>query len=177
MTFDEASFRLVPVYKRVWFMKGQKPTGIFFWSNQKLNIFGALIDGKKLFYEFYTSLNSLTYLAFLNHFIKTLSKKKKYVFILDNTPYHTSSVIKKYLAELNPQIKVEFPPPYSPELNPTETCWKIVKSQVTTLNIFSNNRKHANSNRRIFRQPHFYIRSAQLLMSLTNIYKTTTPNQ
>ena len=38
VTFDEASFRLVPVYRRVWFIKGKRPKGVFFWSNKKINI-------------------------------------------------------------------------------------------------------------------------------------------
>ena len=52
-------FRLVPVYKRVWYFRGEKPKGFFFWSNKKLNLFGALIDGKKIYYEFFASINSL----------------------------------------------------------------------------------------------------------------------
>lgn len=130
VTFDEASFRLVPVYKRVWFMKGEKPKGFFFWSNKKLNIFGALIDGKELFYEFYDSMNSLTYKAFLSSFVETLPKRKRYIFLFDNAPYHKSSTIMKYLNRFS-RITVEFIPPYSPELNPTETCWKIIRANVT----------------------------------------------
>lgn len=118
-------------------MKGQKPQGTFFWSNKKLNIFGALINGQKLFYEFYSSLNSVTYLAFLDHLIKTLNKDQKYVFILDNAPYHKSSIIKEHLKTLEPNIKTEFIPPYSPELNPTETCWKIIRANVTNSTYFS----------------------------------------
>ena len=91
MTFDEAGFRLVPVYRRVWFIKGEKPKGFFFWSNKKLSIFGALIDGKKLF-----------------------------------------------LAKFNLMIKVEFLLPYSPELNSTETCWKIIRANVTNSTYFPN---------------------------------------
>ena len=90
VTFDEAGFRLVPVYRRVWFIKGEKPKGFFFWSNKKLSIFGALIDGKKLYYEFYNSMNSLTYKAFLSDFIEQLPKGKC-VFVLDNASYHKSS--------------------------------------------------------------------------------------
>lgn len=130
VTFDEAGFRLVPVYKRVWFIKGEKPKGFFFWSNKKLNIFGALVDGNELFYEFYDSLNSLTYKAFLSSFVETLPKRKKYIFLLDNARYHNSSSIVKYLNKFT-RIKVEFFPPYSPELNPTETCWKILRANVT----------------------------------------------
>ena len=66
VTFDEVSFRLVPVYKRVWFMKGEKPKGYFFWSNKKLNMIGALIGGKELYYEWHVAYNSLTFIAFLS---------------------------------------------------------------------------------------------------------------
>lgn len=83
-----------------------------------------------MFYEWYDSLNSLTYKAFLSSFVEQLPKGK-YVFLLDNAPYHTSSSIKKYLYSLGENIKVEFLPPYSPELNPNETCWKIIRSNVT----------------------------------------------
>lgn len=110
--------------------------GVFFWSNKKINIFGALIDGKKLHYEFYDSMNSLTYKAFLSEFIKRLSKKKKYVFLFDNAPYHKSSSITNYLKNLDKHIFVEFFPPYSPELNPTETCWKLIRADVTNSTYF-----------------------------------------
>ena len=29
-------------------------------------------------------------------------------------------------------------PPYSPELNPTETCWKIIRANVTNSTYFPN---------------------------------------
>ena len=130
VTFDEAGFRLVPVYKRVWFFKGEKPKRVFFLSNKKLTIFGALIDGKKLFYEFYDALNSLTFKAFIMSFVESLPKRKRFVFLLDNAGYHKTSPIMNYLNKFT-RIKVEFFPPYSPELNPTETCWKIVRANVT----------------------------------------------
>ena len=134
VTFDEAGFRLVPVYKRVWFIKGEKPKGFFFWSNKKLSIFGALIDGKKLYYQFYDSMNTVTYLAFLSEFSSYLPKGN-YVFVFDNASYHKSSTIRKYLAKLK-NVSVEFLPPYSPELNPTETCWKIIRANVTNSTYF-----------------------------------------
>jgi len=60
VTFDEAGFRLVPVYKRVWFPKGKKPKGVFFWSNKKSNIIGALIDGKKSRVISYRDISSIS---------------------------------------------------------------------------------------------------------------------
>ena len=130
VTFDEASFRLVPVYKRTWYIKGEKPRGIFFWSNKKVIVFGALIDGKKFYHEFFDAMNTLTYKAFLSNFIKTL-RRGKYVFIFDNAPYHKSSTINHYLATFEKTIVPEFLPPYTPECNPTETVWKITRHDIT----------------------------------------------
>ena len=85
VTLDEASFRLVPVYKRVWFLKGQKPKGIFFWSNKKISVIGALVDGKKLFYEWHTSLNTVTFYFFLGNFLKKYPKIDSEFFTRDRS--------------------------------------------------------------------------------------------
>ena len=130
ITFDEVGFRLVPVYRKVWFFKGEKPRGIFFWSNKKINLIGALVEGEKVHYEWHDSLNSLTFKSFLVDFVKTLSPKKKYVFLLDNVGYHKTYCIQNYLAQFG-NIVVEFYPTYSPELNAIETCWKITRNNVT----------------------------------------------
>jgi len=135
VTFDEAGFRLVPVYKKVWFFKGEKPKGVFFWSNKKINIIGALIDGKEFFYEWHTSLNSVTFYFFLNNFLKKYPHQK-FVFILDNAGYHKTSPIQDIFGKNKDRIKVEFLPTYSPELNPTETCWKIIRHDVTNSTYF-----------------------------------------
>ena len=135
VTFDEAGFRLVPVYKKVWFFKGEKPKGIFFWSNKKINIIGALIDGKDFFYEWHTSLNSVTFYIFINNFLEKYPEQK-FVFVLDNAGYHKTYPIADLLQEHKDRIKIEFLPPYSPELNPTETCWKIIRYNVTNSTYF-----------------------------------------
>ena len=135
VTFDEVSFRLVPVYKRVWFVKGKKPKGYFFWSNKKLNMIGALIDGKELYYEWHVAYNSLTFIAFLSGLKEKLDRNKKYVFILDNAPYHKTKVVLNYFKNFK-NVEIEFLPPYSPELNPSETCWKIIRNRVTNSTYF-----------------------------------------
>ena len=127
-------FRLVPVYRKVWYFKGERPRGVFFWSNKKLDLIGAT-DGKKVFYEWHDSLNSLTFKAFLSSFIDTLSKHKKYVFLMDNVGYHKTSCITNFLAKY-PNIKTEYYPTYSPELNAIETCWKITRACVTNSTYF-----------------------------------------
>ena len=66
----------------------------------------------------------------MSSFVETLSKKKNYVFLLDNAGYHKTYCIKNFLMRFN-NIKVEYYLPYSPELNAIETCWKITQANVT----------------------------------------------
>ena len=136
VAFDEAKFQLQPEFKRIWFPKGEKPKGVFFWCSKKLLTFGALTSKHKFFYEFYDSQNSLTFCAFLREFIETLDRKQNYVFILDNAGYHKTQPVRSLLAEYESFISVEYLPPYSPELNPIETCWKVTKNVVTKSQYF-----------------------------------------
>lgn len=138
VAFDEAKFQLEPEFKRIWFPKGEKPKGAFFWSSKKLLTFGALTSTHRFFYEFYDAQNSLTFRHFLREFIKTLSRRKKYVFILDNAGFHKTYPVRNLLEEYSSFISIEFLPPYSPELNPIETNWKVTKNAVTKSQFFPN---------------------------------------
>jgi transposase len=138
IAFDEAKFQLGPEYKRIWFPKGEKPKGAFFWSSKKLLTFGALTSNHRFFYGFYDAQNSLTFRHFLRYVIKRLDRKKKYVFVLDNAGFHKTQPVRNLLDEYSFFIAVEFLPPYSPELNPIETNWKVTKNAVTKSQYFPN---------------------------------------
>ena len=131
VSIDESSFQLTTGYKRIWFLKGEKPKRAFFWSNRKLIVFGALTGSSKFYYDFYIAQNSLTFCFFLRNFFDWLKPNKKYALILDNAGFHKTDVVKSLLEEYNKWIAVEYIPPYSPELNPIETCWKVTKNAVT----------------------------------------------
>jgi putative transposase len=138
VAFDEVKFQLEADYKKIWFPKGEKPNGAFFWSSKKLLTFGALTSEHKFFYEFYDAQNSLTFRHFLRTFIGRLSRKNKYVFILDNAGFHKTQTVQNLLKEYSSFVSVEFLPPYSPELNPIETNWKVTKNAVTKSQYFPN---------------------------------------
>ena len=131
------SFGLVPVARRIWAPIGSKPKGLFWWSNKKANLFGALINGKKLYYEWYDKLNANSFIDFMKRFVATLDKNKKWVFVFDNGPAHKAKISMSFLHSLGENIFIEFIPPYSPQLNCIETCWKIIKYHVTNSNFFA----------------------------------------
>jgi len=137
LAIDEASFNLNTTYKRIWFPRGETPRGAFFWSSKKLITFGALTSDHKFFYDFYDAQNSLTFKHFLRYVFEKLDKNKRYILVKDNAGFHKTSCIKNFIAQY-PNITVESIPPYSPELNPIETCWKVTKNAVTKSQYFQN---------------------------------------
>ena len=130
VSIDEASFQITTNYKKIWFPRGEKPKRAFFWSNKKLIVFGALTSTSKFYYEFHNSQNSFTFCCFLENLFVRLDPNKKYVFILDNAGFHKTNLVKDVFEEQKRWIVVEHIPPYSPELNPIETCWKVTKNAV-----------------------------------------------
>lgn len=156
MNFDEASFRLVPKLTRVWAPRGTRPKGVFWWSNKKANIFGALIDGNELYYEWYEHLNATTFIEFITRFVTTLDPTKTYVFVFDNAPAHKAKKTQTFLATLAPNILIERLPTYSPQLNAIETCWKIVRHDVTNSNLYQNI-EHLKSGIESFLEGHFFM--------------------
>jgi len=136
VSIDEASFQINTNYKRIWFLKGEKPKRAFFWSNKKLTVFGALTNSSEFYYDFYNSQNSLMFCHFLRSLFAWLKPNKKYVLILDNAGFHKTDIVKSLIEEYNGWIVVEHIPPYSPELNPIETCWKVTKNTVTKSQYF-----------------------------------------
>lgn len=135
VSIDEASFQLLTNYKKIWFPTGEKPKRAFFWSNKKITVFGALTNTHKFYYDFYDAQNSMTFRNFLRNVFAWLEPSKKYVFILDNAGFHKTQCVKNLLKEQD-NIVVEHIPPYSPELNPIETCWKVTKHAVTKAQYF-----------------------------------------
>ena len=131
IAIDEASFQLTTTYKKIWYPRGETPRAAYFWSNKKLITFGALTSDHKFFYDFYDAQNSMTFMHFLRELFQKIDQKKKYVLILDNAGFHKTICVKNILREYSHKISVEYIPPYSPELNPIETCWKVTKNSVT----------------------------------------------
>ena len=136
VALDEVSFQLITSYKRIWFLKREKPRGAFFWSSKKLLTFTALTSEHKFYYEFYAAQNSIIFCDFLRTVMDQLDKNKKYVFIMDNAAFHKTQLVRDLVEESSSWIKMEFIPPYSPELNPIETCWKVTKNAVTKSQYF-----------------------------------------
>ena len=71
--------------------------------------------------------NSTTFIQFL-HQLRAHSKKT-IVIIVDNATLHKSKKVDDFLRR-HPDVFILYLPPYSPEYNPVEIVWRILKAYV-----------------------------------------------
>lgn len=55
------------------------------------------------------------------------SSGRKIVMIIDNARYHHASLHEEWRQEVADHFVLNFLPPYSPELNPIERVWKLIR--------------------------------------------------
>jgi transposase len=63
--------------------------------------------------------------------LPTLISNQDGIFQHDNAPTHTASVVQRALADID--IEVMEWPPYSPDLNPIENLWALLKAKIYEL--------------------------------------------
>ena len=56
--------------------------------------------------------------------------------LIDNASWHHAKIIRQFLRKNKHRLKIEYFPPYSPEYNPSEQCWKSVKRDLLTTKLF-----------------------------------------
>ena len=71
------------------------------------------------------SINSLAFEAYVrSQLLPTLRKGD--IVVMDNLSVHTGETIRQLIESQG--ARLEFLPPYSPDLNPIELCWSKVKA-------------------------------------------------
>jgi putative transposase len=74
--------------------------------------------------------NTVTFFKFLLFVLQAFKGKKVYM-VLDNVRYHHAKRLKPILARYNHRIELIFLPPYSPDLNPVERVWWLMRKEIT----------------------------------------------
>ena len=110
--------------KRVLTKRGVKPLCPYQHTFDTTYLFGAFSpfngDSCMLLLPY---CNSSTFQLFLNEFSKQKPQEYK-ILILDNGAFHHAKCLN-----IPPNIHLVFLPPYSPELNPAEKIWRLLKDQ------------------------------------------------
>ena len=97
-------------------------------KNKAFNVIAALKNKKIIApFVFEGSCNSDVFNAYLRNILKPILVKGD-VIVLDNASFHKSSIIKDIAKEC--ECKVEYLPPYSPDLNSIEEYWHSIKARL-----------------------------------------------
>lgn len=109
--------------------KGQT-IGTMVWGCFHGSVRGPLVPiiVKSITGEVYLSLLKIILPTVLQRVQQQLPPGKTPIFMQDNAPVHTARIVKKWCEENN--IPVMKWPPYSPDLNPIENCWKHLKEKL-----------------------------------------------
>ena len=71
------------------------------------------------------------FLAFLKHVIRRYVHARKIYLVIDNAKSHHAKLLKPFLKLVAWKLELIFLPPYSPELNPAEDLWKLLREKCT----------------------------------------------
>lgn len=104
-------------------------------SRTRVNLMGALdLERMKLHTTGHETLDSKAMEEHFQHLRHVYPKAPKIHLILDQGPYNTSQKTKESANRHN--IMLHYLPPYSPNLNPIERCWKIMNEHVRNNKFF-----------------------------------------
>lgn len=96
-------------------------------TRRKVGVFGAVCanDGRLVTQEA-EKFCAQSFLSFLQKLIRRGRKKRKIILVLDNARWHHAKLLQPWL-EKQKRLRLEFLPPYSPELNHIERVWKLTR--------------------------------------------------
>jgi len=90
-------------------------------TRKSIALFGAVNLGTgQLLFQLEEKFNAMTFQSFLEKMLSHRLSDRRLVGILDNAKYHHAKLLKPFLRRHRKQLKLEFLPAYSPELNPIE---------------------------------------------------------
>ena len=117
---DEATFGLIPFVSRSWAKKGSAPTVLINHENKYTNVFAA--RSKTCFVFMFSKKKKQK--DFIKFCEKLIERWNKVLLFVDGAPAHKGAKIRIFCEEHKKIFKLVRFLPYTPELNPTEQCWK-----------------------------------------------------
>lgn len=138
-----------------WIRRGVEKTIPTTGSRTRVNLFGALnLETMGLITAAYETIDTTSMCSFFNTLRESYPKAPKIHLILDQGPYNISQVTKESAKKHD--IILHHLPPYSPNLNPIERCWKVMNEHV--------------------RNNEFFKCAADFRAAISNFFAVTWPN-
>jgi transposase len=149
---DEARFPMVPTLTATLGVKGHRPV-VGTWDCKHLlyvfavvNLVSAAVhanlvdspkDAARTTGKSKTRRLQEAFAAHLRHVgrVYPADRHKRVVLLIDNAPWHAGEPVQQALAD-NPHLELKRLPSYSPQLNPIERFWKVLRRRATHNRLF-----------------------------------------
>ena len=136
---DEVYFQQHGSRCRMWVPRETKdPVLLHHPTRKSVGYFGAVRvrDGKFFFRREAGKFNAVTCWQFLKDLhARSTRTARRVVVIADNAKYHHARLHRDWRQERAERFALDFLPPYSPELNPSERVWKLTPGSVSIIAI------------------------------------------
>jgi transposase len=117
-----------------WIKKGKEKTLRTSARQERLHIVGAIeLEQMTLISQELPYVDSKNIVTFIKR-LKKQSKYSKIYLVCDNAAYHKSDEIKDLTKK--GRVQMVYLPPYSPNLNPIERLWKVLRERITYNQIY-----------------------------------------
>lgn len=125
---DESGMQSRPNVRRTWAPRGERPKMRVCEKRDKISIVSAVSTEGDLFFAISEeSMNEDHIILFLEQLLREIGS---FIYIFwDNITIHRSRKVKQFLFDRNERLTTRRIPPYSPELNPDEIVWNVLKYQ------------------------------------------------
>lgn len=133
-SLDECHFQQHGTRCRMWVPREDRdPVVLHAPTRKSVALFGAvnLMTGT-LVTMFAPQFDAVTFEAFLRLLLRHRRRScRQTVIVLDNARYHHASLLAPLLEARKSVLRLDFLPPYSPDLNPIERVWKLLRRLAT----------------------------------------------
>lgn len=127
---DECFIHRATSITRSWFPKGTTPEILSPATYEKIGINGTInMKTGKVYSSITDIFNADSFLDFINNLAAYIPRGKKFVMILDNAGPHRAKKVTTYVEQNISNLALLFLPPYSPNLNPSENLWKLLRKK------------------------------------------------
>lgn len=122
---DETGIEGEPKPRRSWAIKGSHPTVVHNGDHVRLNILGTVCPRTGEFFAIEAShCDTDVFQAFLDEAARSVTPiRKRNILILDNASWHKGKKLDWHF------FKPLYLPPYSPDFNPIERIWLVMKAE------------------------------------------------
>lgn len=127
---DESGFKTNILRNEGWAPSGDKPVLVGSRYGKHLTLIGAIaLDGVRAWQLMESTMNGPAFVSFLEEDLGPTLRPGDVV-VMDGPRVHRVEGVEQALAARG--ASVLYLPPYSPELNPIEMCWALLKAWVRT---------------------------------------------